>query len=232
MKILLMMNQHSYAGREYLSGLKNEEIKVNVISLGTFPEKDKVEDDRCGGKWQPEKQINLEKFHNFHHFNSLKSDEVNDFLIKNQFDLGIQGGTGIISKKIIDKFKLGIINFHPGLLPFYRGCSAPEWQIYDGNPVYCTCHFIDEGIDTGKIISTKKLNTKRINYENFRASIYIEITKFLTQIVQEIIINQGLKLVPIDQDENLAVYRNFIGLDKIDFLKKNYFNNYHDLKTK
>lgn len=211
MKILLMMNQHSYAGREYLSGLKNQGIKINAISLGNFPEKDKVEEDRCGGKWQPEKQIKLEKFHNFHQFNSLNSDELNDFLITNQFDLGIQGGTGIIKKKTIDKFRLGIINFHPGLLPFYRGCSAPEWQIYDGKPVYSTCHLIDEGIDTGKIISTKKLNINSTNYENFRTSIYIETTKFLIQIVEEIIINQGFNLVPIDQDKNLAVYRGFIG---------------------
>ena len=62
MKILLMMNQHSYAGREYLSGLKNEGIKVNVISLKTFLKKDKVEEDRCGGKWQPEKQTNRFNF--------------------------------------------------------------------------------------------------------------------------------------------------------------------------
>ena len=224
------MNQHSYAGREYLSGLKNKGIKVNVISLGNFPEKDKVEEDRCGGKWEPERQIKLEKFHNFHHFNSLNSDELNDFLNKNQFDVGIQGGTGIIKRKTIEKFRLGILNFHPGLLPFYRGCSAPEWQIYDGNPVYSTCHLIDEGIDTGKIISTKKLNIKRISYENFRASIYIETTKFLIQIVEEIIINQGFYVRPIDQDENLAVYRSFIGLEKIELLKNTYFTYDHDLK--
>lgn len=45
MKILLMMNQHSYVWRGYLSGLKNQGIKINVISLGNFPEKDKVEED-------------------------------------------------------------------------------------------------------------------------------------------------------------------------------------------
>ena len=63
-----------------------------------------------------------------------------------KYDLGIQGGTSIINKEVFDKYKLGILNFHPGLLPQYRGCSAPEWQIYENKNVLASCHIIDEGI--------------------------------------------------------------------------------------
>ena len=45
-------------------------------------------------------------------------------------------------------------------------------------PVYSTCHLIDEGIDSGKIVEIKKINTKMTSYEHFRASIYIETSKF------------------------------------------------------
>ena len=54
-------------------------------------------------------------------------------------------------------FNIGIINFHPET-SFYRGCSAPEWQLLEENEIICTAHFIDEGIDTGEIIEKFLLN--------------------------------------------------------------------------
>ena len=83
-----------------------------------------IENSRCGNLWCPEKQSKLMNFHNFYFFKNLKSNELISFLEKSKYDIGIQGGTGILKKNIINKFKLGIVNFHPGLLPMYRGCSA------------------------------------------------------------------------------------------------------------
>lgn len=51
---------------------------------------------------------------------------------------------------------LGIINCHAGKLPFYRGRNVLTWAlINDESEFGITCHFVDEGIDTGDIILQK-----------------------------------------------------------------------------
>tara|TARA_B100001175_G_scaffold317848_1_gene336909 strand:- start:3605 stop:4282 length:678 start_codon:yes stop_codon:yes gene_type:complete len=224
MEISLIMNQNSYVGREYLEALKKEDIKVDVLSIGLHPERDLIEEERCGKLWSPKDQVSLAKYHYFYNFPHLKSKQLNRFLIMKKYDLGIQGGTDIIKENIIDKYKLGILNFHPGLLPQYRGCSAPEWQIYENKNVYSTCHIIDKGIDTGKIVAKKQLNTNYKSYYHFRASIYKEISIFLVNTIKNIIENKGFVNKPYNQEEKIAVYRKYIGKKKIDYIKKNYFN--------
>lgn len=225
MKISLIMNQNSYAGREYLNNLKNNNIKIDVLSVGFFPEINTLENERCGNLWIPENESKLAKFHNFYRFKSLKSKELVNFLVCENYDLGIQGGTGIIDKSIINKYKLGILNFHPGLLPEYRGCSAPEWQIFENRKVYSTCHLIDENIDTGDIVEIKKLNLASSNYYEFRSSIYKETAKFLVDIIKKIIAQNGFKIKPYKQDEKKARYHSYIGKDKINFIKKTLLDN-------
>tara|TARA_B100000989_G_C19532384_1_gene470841 strand:+ start:2369 stop:3127 length:759 start_codon:yes stop_codon:yes gene_type:complete len=62
----------------------------------------------------------------------------------------------------IDKFKSKeLFNFHFSLLPKYRGCHTNFFQIYFGEKYSgVTLHKIDNGIDTGPIISNIKF---RIN---------------------------------------------------------------------
>ena len=222
-RICLIMNENSYAGREFLFSLKKEGVKVDVLSIGNFPKENTIEDDRCGKLWNPQSQNTLSKYHHFYNFESLKSQSLINFIKTKEYNLGIQGGTGIINNLIISCFRLGILNFHPGLLPKYRGCSAPEWQIYEGEKVYSTCHLIDENIDTGDIIEIRELNVSKINYHKFRTSIYIETGKFLVDLIKEIKINNGFRKKPYKQDERSARYLKFIGENKIDNIKKNYF---------
>lgn len=222
-KISLIMNRNSYVGREYLSLLKKNKIKIDVLSIGNYPERNILEDERCGKLWTPESQKILSEYHNFFNFDSLKSKNLLEFLEVMNYDLGIQGGTGKINNSIVRNFRLGILNFHPGMLPRYRGCSAPEWQIYEGEKVFATCHLIDENIDTGDIIDIHQLRLPTTNYQEFRSSVYIEISKFLLKILKGIIENNGFIKTPFKQDENKARYLKYIGEAKISFLKKNYF---------
>jgi methionyl-tRNA formyltransferase len=47
----------------------------------------------------------------------------------------------------------GCINFHPALLPEYKGCAGYNLAILDRLARWGTsCHYVDEGIDTGSII--------------------------------------------------------------------------------
>ena len=173
------MNKNSYSGREYLYELLKREIKVDAIQIGKYPEIDDIEEKRCGGLWQPKKIKILKKLHNFYFFSSLDSKNLLSFLKKMKYDICIQGGTGLINKKLISSFNLGIINFHPGDLPYYRGSSAPEWQLWENKPIVSTCHLVDEGIDSGPIFEKRVLKINTESYFSFRASIYPETAKFV-----------------------------------------------------
>lgn len=51
----------------------------------------------------------------------------------------------------------GAFNFHPGILPEYRGAATFSWAIINGEEeVGITLHEIDEGIDSGDIIAIRR----------------------------------------------------------------------------
>jgi methionyl-tRNA formyltransferase len=64
-------------------------------------------------------------------------------------------GTSLIRGPLLRKGRFGIVNLHGGLSPEYRGADCTFWALYNGEPekVGCTIHFIDEGIDTGRLIA-------------------------------------------------------------------------------
>ena len=225
MKIALIMNDNSYAGREYLHKLGLSKIKLDIITIGSYSKDNKSEDIRSGGLWKPmEFKDILNSFeYDFKNFPSLKSVELLNYLKSNNYDLGLQGGTGILTDQIISEFKHGILNFHPGDLPKYRGCSAPEWQIFEGSEVYSTCHFIDSGIDTGDILTKKTLLTQRESYESFRSSIYPQTALFVSEVITAILSDKNVLMRRQKQNEKNANYRSYIGDDKITFLRNNFF---------
>jgi methionyl-tRNA formyltransferase/LmbE family N-acetylglucosaminyl deacetylase len=69
----------------------------------------------------------------------------------------IIGFSQIIPKLVIDTPLLGVIGFHTAILPGRRGCSPVIWAIADGlSETGVTMFYMNEGIDTGDIIATKK----------------------------------------------------------------------------
>lgn len=64
-------------------------------------------------------------------------------------------GTSLIKGPLLKMGRLGMVNLHGGLSPHYRGADCTFWALYNGEPesVGCTIHFIDAGIDTGKLIA-------------------------------------------------------------------------------
>ena len=60
----------------------------------------------------------------------------------------------ILSPEFVDKFPNQIVNSHPSLLPQFPGAHAVRDAIEAGAKLTgCTVHFIDHGVDTGKIIA-------------------------------------------------------------------------------
>ena len=73
----------------------------------------------------------------------------------------------------------------PGKLPNYRGSSAPELQIMDQKTIRASFHLINDKIDSGKLIYTKKLDLDYSSYEKMRSQIYPSMTKKLSSIINK-----------------------------------------------
>lgn len=74
-------------------------------------------------------------------------------------DLGLSiSYNQILRRCALDRCALGVVNFHAGLLPRYRGRNVINWAIINGErEIGLTAHYVDEGIDTGDIIAQRRL---------------------------------------------------------------------------
>lgn len=72
-----------------------------------------------------------------------------------QPDLLCVFGTSLIRGDLLTRGRLGIVNLHGGLSPEYRGADCTFWALYNQEPekIGCTLHWIDAGIDTGRLIA-------------------------------------------------------------------------------
>jgi Methionyl-tRNA formyltransferase len=67
----------------------------------------------------------------------------------------------IIPQDIVDEFKNRMINLHISFLPWNRGADPNLWSFLENTPAGVTIHYIDKGLDTGKIIVQKKVEFKQ-----------------------------------------------------------------------
>ena len=107
------------------------------------------------------KCISPKSFSNRDDFNKALIDELKSL----NPDLIVLAGFLVnISKDIVDAFENKIINIHPSLIPSfcgkgYYGLKVHEAALKRGVKVTgATVHFVDAGIDTGKIIIQKAVN--------------------------------------------------------------------------
>lgn len=64
----------------------------------------------------------------------------------------------ILRPPVVKAYPNRIINLHISKLPWNRGYHPNFWSFYDNTPKGVTIHFIDEGIDTGRILLQKDVN--------------------------------------------------------------------------
>ena len=110
-------------------------------------------------------KINKIKKKVFDFKNSSSEKKVIDELKNNNINLiCLAGFMKILSKNFIKSFKGQILNIHPSLLPKYKGLNTHEKAIenkdkYSG----CTVHFVNSKLDSGKIISQKKVKINKFD---------------------------------------------------------------------
>jgi methionyl-tRNA formyltransferase len=89
----------------------------------------------------------------YHSVNSYHSSEAIKLLKDTAPDLGILYGTNIVRESVFNIPKLGTINLHKGLAPYYRGGPPVFWELLNGEKeVGLTVHFVAAAVDAGDIV--------------------------------------------------------------------------------
>ena len=79
------------------------------------------------------------------------------------------------------------INFHPGVLPKYKGNLSTVYSLINNEPfVGGTWHYIDKGIDTGNIIKIIKIPIKNSNVFTLNHKIFSLGIHCLEEIIKKV----------------------------------------------
>ncbi len=115
--------------------------------------------DAPGGKFDPLKQRALQMGIPVHQHKTLKTPEVLEQFTALQADLAILAFvTQIVPPPVFNAPRFGSICFHPSLLPKYRGRSAINWALINGEKkTGISLFWVDQGIDTGPLLLTKEV---------------------------------------------------------------------------
>ena len=137
---------------------------------------------------------------------SLLFDELQKYIAELKVDLLVTHAfMKILPKEIFSAPKYGSINIHPSLLPKHRGPSPIYWVLKNREKTTgLTCHYIDEGIDTGDIISQRKI---AVESHDTVSSIIEKQKLIIEELVEELIKHlQDRTFKPIVQKEGFASY--------------------------
>ena len=94
------------------------------------------------------------------YYQSANSEESIDRIQELNPDLCIVSGAGLLYEKTIKAFPDGLVNIHLGNAVEYRGLDTNLWAIYhnDFENIGVTIHFVDTELDTGDVISYRKVD--------------------------------------------------------------------------
>lgn len=125
-----------------------------------------------------------------------------------------------LPKSIIDMPKYGCINVHASLLPKYRGASPIQWAVIDGCEYSgVTTMMMDEGLDTGDMLLTKKV---KLDDKETGGSLFEKLSSVGAELLVETLekVERG-DIERIKQDDTQATYVKMLSksFGKIDFSK-------------
>jgi methionyl-tRNA formyltransferase len=105
-----------------------------------------------------------------------------------RIDVFIHAGAGILRTPLLAVPRLGTLNAHMGILPRYRGMNVAEWAAFNGDPVGCSVHLIDAGIDTGPILATREVSLDGVkSIDVLRARVNDAQLELLAAVVADVV---------------------------------------------
>ena len=113
------------------------------------------------------------------------------------------GWSELIQRELIELPSYGVIGFHPTALPSNRGRHPITWALVLGlSETGSTFFFIDEGIDSGRIISQERI---AISDFDDATTLYEKITETAKMQINSIVSNlKNNKLASVPQNHSLA----------------------------
>lgn len=131
------------------------------------------------------------ELNNLKMFDNCNTKSSISYIKKLKPNVIISFGIGILKNFFLLSFRnIPIINLHGGNTEEYRGLDSILWSLYhkDFKNLFSTLHFIDDGIDTGRIISKLKIKIdKKTKFEHLRAINTLNCCKLVLNYLTKII---------------------------------------------
>ncbi len=163
-----------------------------------------------------ESRDELEKIASAHHIpfhlvDNYHTDQSIELMRSSLPDLGVIYGTNIIKESVFKIPRLGSINLHQGLAPYYRGGPPVFWELYnDESELGLTVHFVETKVDSGAIILQERVPLRYdIRYREEYESFISKFSQGLRQRCAEIVVEAVRQIAagnaqPKPQDANLG----------------------------
>ena len=151
--------------------------------------------DKAAGRGQKLKESAVKIYAQANNLTILQPEKLKDeqFLAQLkelQADLFVVVAFRMLPKEVWKMPAFGTINLHASLLPNYRGAAPINWALINGDEeTGVTTFFIDEAIDSGKIIAQEKVkisnNTNAGELHNELMSVGAQLTLKTVDIISQ-----------------------------------------------
>jgi methionyl-tRNA formyltransferase len=179
----------------------------NVVAVYVAPE-------RPGAKADPLKEAALAANLPVHQPDSYKISDVWDQFKALKPDLQVMAFvTLFVPEEFLNVPTLGSIQYHPSLLPAYRGASAINWPIIKGEKeTGLSIFWPDNGLDTGDVLIQKKTP---IAPTDTLGSVYFDrlFPMGVEAMLEAVDLVKAGKAPRVKQDESKATYEGRCGAD-------------------
>jgi methionyl-tRNA formyltransferase len=140
-------------------------------------------------------------------------------------NIGIISGARILQKSIIDIFKYGIINYHPGPLPETSGLDSFYWMIKKNVRPGVTAHLINKKVDEGELIEEFIVPlSPKDTIEIVQSKLYLAQLTLHKKICLKISLNEPLKVKLItrpSKNNPMTLYEKSLSIENFNnWLKK------------
>lgn len=151
-----------------------------------------------------------------YHVTIHNSEETKDLIQQYDLDVGIILGSRILKPIVIDQFKVGILNMHPGILPDNRGLDNLKWALINDHKQGVTTHLIDSKIDMGSMIEQEFIQIYKddtlldlhLRIQSLEQRLMISSLKALKEPIKFTKLSSGnyYKSVPEEIEQKLHLY--------------------------
>ena len=150
---------------------------------------------------------------------------IEKFLMEGgSIETAIISGARILRPEIINIFRDGVINFHPGEIPATSGLDSFYWMIENNSIPGTTAHYIDHKVDAGYLISFTPSDYDIDDDESsLRAKVYNSQLASLEDVLIKLKSGVRIERSPIfrpQKNERMTSEKKELVMGKFEFWKK------------